>query len=599
MKSFIQSKSMYAWEAIEEGPYVPRTEDGLDLPRYLWTRHDYERVRENANAINMIVCGLTTQEGERIAGCETAKEMWEKLQITYEGTDKVKDAKIDLLIEQIESFKMLKEESINDMSNRYLNLVNELKRLGKSYTEEEKVKKILRSLTKDWENKKTAIEEAQDLKSYTYDALIGNLLTHEMHQKRFEVEAKEAKAEKKKNLVLKAARSGSDSDSDDDDDMAAFARRFKRFMRKDKQRRYQKRGESSRGSRGYPKKDRSRKESEEKKEPEKKITCFGCGEEGHIKTKCPKARKEKRRSRGGAMAAWSGEDRDSSSCSSDESESHNALMAIEVSESGSRAESGSCARTGSCSQTTGASESEDSEVNSHSKSLSLKFILQSISAVMKSVEKNTRAIKELNRKVMEMAEDQENVEKDLNEVRVKVHELRIEDNDQTALVKRMEINLMGVDREIDLIKDEIKRKAAQASGTRDRKIRQPQAQRFTAYHKAPKVKPPQRFVYLDKGKRVISAPVIQQQINSNTVKTSKGPAVAKGTHDSEASTSGPKPNLRKQKKTPKGCRFCGRTNHITTMCRFKNGYYDDIDYNLPRLVINPRGPKAHWVPKPT
>ena len=269
MKSFIQSKSMYAWEAIEEGPYVPRTEDGLDLPRYLWTRHDYERVRENANAINMIICGLTTQEGERIAGCETAKEMWEKLQITYEGTDKVKDAKIDLLIEQIESFKMLKEESINDMSNRYLNLVNELKRLGKSYTEEEKVKKILRSLTKDWENKKTAIEEAQDLKSYSYDALIGNLLTHEMHQKRFEVEAKEAKAEKKKNLVLKAARSGSDSESDDDDEMAAFARRFKRFMRKDKQRRYQKKEESSRG---YQKKDKARKESEEKKDPEKKGT---------------------------------------------------------------------------------------------------------------------------------------------------------------------------------------------------------------------------------------------------------------------------------------------------------------------------------------
>ena len=233
MKCFIQSKSMYAWEAIEDGPYVPRTEDGLDLPKFQWTRYDYERVKENANAMNMIACGLNTQEGERVAVCESAKEMWEKLQITYEGTNKVKDAKIDLLIEQIETFKMQHGESVNDLSNRYLNLANELKRLGKSYTEEEKVKKILRSLTKEWDNKKTAIEEAKDLKAYTYDELIGNLLTHDMTHKRYEAQAKELKEEKKKNLVLRAERSGSDSSTDDEDDMAAFARKFRRFMRKE------------------------------------------------------------------------------------------------------------------------------------------------------------------------------------------------------------------------------------------------------------------------------------------------------------------------------------------------------------------------------
>ena len=55
MKSFIQSKSMYAWEAIEDGPYVPRTDDGLVVPKYQWTKYDLERFRENANAMNMIV----------------------------------------------------------------------------------------------------------------------------------------------------------------------------------------------------------------------------------------------------------------------------------------------------------------------------------------------------------------------------------------------------------------------------------------------------------------------------------------------------------------------------------------------------------------
>src|ERR1043165_3652531 len=107
-------------------------------------------------------------EYNRISGCETAKEIWDKLEVTYEGTSKVKEAKIDLLQQQMEMFRMEPKETINDMNTRFVSLANELKRLGKEMTEPEMVKKFLRSLTKDWEAKKTAIEEAHNLNSYSY-----------------------------------------------------------------------------------------------------------------------------------------------------------------------------------------------------------------------------------------------------------------------------------------------------------------------------------------------------------------------------------------------------------------------------------------------
>ncbi|RVW92837.1 Serine/threonine-protein phosphatase 7 long form-like [Vitis vinifera] len=63
---------------------------------------------------------------------------------------------------------------------RFLVIVNELEALGKTYTEVEKVMKILRSLPKKWETKVTAIQEANDLTKLSLEELIGSLMTYEI-----------------------------------------------------------------------------------------------------------------------------------------------------------------------------------------------------------------------------------------------------------------------------------------------------------------------------------------------------------------------------------------------------------------------------------
>ena len=85
---------------IKDGPYEPKHEvDGLTTrkPLSLWDENDYKRLRENANAINILHCAPSAVEFNRISGCETAHEIWQKLEVTYKGTYKVKEAKIDLL----------------------------------------------------------------------------------------------------------------------------------------------------------------------------------------------------------------------------------------------------------------------------------------------------------------------------------------------------------------------------------------------------------------------------------------------------------------------------------------------------------------------
>ncbi|KAL6345510.1 hypothetical protein AAG906_017233 [Vitis piasezkii] len=67
------------------------------------------------------------------------------------------------------------------MFSRFMVIVNELDALGKTYTEVEKVMKILRSLPKKWETKVTVIQEAKDLTKLSLEELIGSLMTYEIN----------------------------------------------------------------------------------------------------------------------------------------------------------------------------------------------------------------------------------------------------------------------------------------------------------------------------------------------------------------------------------------------------------------------------------
>ncbi|WKA11448.1 hypothetical protein VitviT2T_028945 [Vitis vinifera] len=66
------------------------------------------------------------------------------------------------------------------MFSRFLVILNELEALGKTYTEVEKVMKILRSLPRKWETKVTAIQEENDLTKLSLEELIRSLMTYEI-----------------------------------------------------------------------------------------------------------------------------------------------------------------------------------------------------------------------------------------------------------------------------------------------------------------------------------------------------------------------------------------------------------------------------------
>ncbi|KAK2984121.1 hypothetical protein RJ640_006274 [Escallonia rubra] len=184
--------------------------------------HEAQLFSMDDKAKNIISYGLDMNEYNRVSACETAREMWRLLEVTHEGTNQVKETKINMLIQQYEAFKMKEHESINEIYFRFTLIINGLKLLGKTYPEKEVVRKVLRSLPKRWEAKLITIQEAKDLNVLKLEELVGSLMTHEITMK---IHDEEETTCRKKNLTL-TSHEPTESSDDSDPEMALITRRI-------------------------------------------------------------------------------------------------------------------------------------------------------------------------------------------------------------------------------------------------------------------------------------------------------------------------------------------------------------------------------------
>ena len=56
--------------------------------------------------MHTLFCVLRASEYNRVSFCENAKKVWDKLQVTHEGTNRVKETKIRMLTHEYELFSI-------------------------------------------------------------------------------------------------------------------------------------------------------------------------------------------------------------------------------------------------------------------------------------------------------------------------------------------------------------------------------------------------------------------------------------------------------------------------------------------------------------
>ncbi|XP_075074304.1 uncharacterized protein LOC142161950 [Nicotiana tabacum] len=148
-----------------------------------------EVVQVNNKARNLLHNAISGEEYENISSCDTAKEMWDKPEVTYEGTSKVKETHINMLVHDCELFSMKEGESFEEMFARFSKIISDQKAFGKPYTSGDQVSKILRSLPTTWQTKVVTLE-SQDLNKLSYDELREVIAFEKTHLKKTSQEEK-------------------------------------------------------------------------------------------------------------------------------------------------------------------------------------------------------------------------------------------------------------------------------------------------------------------------------------------------------------------------------------------------------------------------
>ncbi|XP_020423036.1 uncharacterized protein LOC18773745 [Prunus persica] len=308
MKSFLWSLDERVWSTVVHGFPKPIKKIGkgdeettILKAREEWTTAEVTHSTNNQKGLNALFTAVSSDQFEYISGCDNSKEAWDILQVTHEGTDTVKGAKLQMHTLQFETLMMDENETFSEFYAKLCVIVNACSSLGEKIPEDRVVKKILRSLPQRFQPKITAIEEIRDLNTLKVQELIGSIQTYEM---------KHLTPKKSKNVAFKVVNEEDDGHSNEDcsdEELTIITRRFMNFLKNQDPR--------SRDSKGINSKNRFVNytdggskfcRSNERKNPREKVQCFKCEGYGHISSECANTLKKQRDGKNKAMhTTWS------------------------------------------------------------------------------------------------------------------------------------------------------------------------------------------------------------------------------------------------------------------------------------------------------
>ncbi|GJY78472.1 zinc finger, CCHC-type containing protein [Tanacetum coccineum] len=207
----------------------------------------------------------------QVAGCETAKELWDSLKTRHVGEEKVQQARLQSLMIGFQTLQMKEDETMDAFTAKLNGYATKAKELGKTLDESLLVRKLLDSTPDRFIQIVASIEQTNDLDKITLDEIVGKLKAFEERIKL----RKGGQVESQENLL------------------------FAHGEHSRKGRRFNKRGGESNFSRGNWQRNRNKYDSNEESSTHKgksnrnkrewdmsKIKCHKCRKFGHFRKDC-------------------------------------------------------------------------------------------------------------------------------------------------------------------------------------------------------------------------------------------------------------------------------------------------------------------------
>ena len=130
MQYFLKMQSEKVWNVVEFGwsPLKVLDREGRSTnvvkPKLEWDRSENEASENNARVMYSIFNAISMNEFCRIATCNLAKEAWDILQVTHEGTNVVKMSKLQMLTYRFETIRMDDYETFGEFHAKLMDIMN-------------------------------------------------------------------------------------------------------------------------------------------------------------------------------------------------------------------------------------------------------------------------------------------------------------------------------------------------------------------------------------------------------------------------------------------------------------------------------------------
>ena len=193
--------------------------------------------------------------------------MWEALKTINLGADRVREARLQTLMNDFERLKMSDSESIDTFSGKLSELASKSASLGQSIEEPKLVRKFLNSLPRSkYIMLVASLEQMLDLNTIKYEDVVGRIKAYEEHIR------EDTTSDQQNKLLFSSSEGSNDQNS-----------------RGQGRGNYRGRG---RGNRGRGRGRGNSGEWNKEKRDYSQITCFNCKKKGHFKSVCPEKKED-------------------------------------------------------------------------------------------------------------------------------------------------------------------------------------------------------------------------------------------------------------------------------------------------------------------
>eukprot|EP00253_Pinus_taeda_P017412 PITA_17412 len=174
------------WELVQDGFEEPTNEN--EFNRLTQGEKDLLKSNRKKDSKSLVFLYQAVDQSvfPRIAATKTSNEAWQTLKRAYQGMEKVKTAKLQLLRKDFENLCMKETDNIDSFFTHVIGLITQMRTHGETIEERRIVEKILRVLPSKFDAIVTTIEETKDLSNFSVDELHVSLMTHEQRLSRNE-----------------------------------------------------------------------------------------------------------------------------------------------------------------------------------------------------------------------------------------------------------------------------------------------------------------------------------------------------------------------------------------------------------------------------